>query len=216
VTQKARRRFLVAIKDSSALAAMLMRLIVNGFNWCVVAAESGGVEVEKSLMSVLALAETGMQHNPLDIVEEIVAANEWLFERNTSEELVVELSGRWCHYRLFFVWQPLISALQFSCQFDMKVPDGRLPAVHELLAVMNGKLWLGHFEMCTEDNSPLFRHTLLLRGVRGGAVETLEDLVEIALTESERFYPAFQLVIWGGKRAEDALGAAMIETIGQA
>lgn len=134
-------------------------------------------------MSFLATIEPHLPHNPLDIIEEIVAANAWLFERNQQDELVVELSGRWCHYRLFFVWQPAISALQFSCQFDMKVPQQRLGAVHELLAVMNGKMWLGHFEISEEDAAPMFRHTLLLRGVRGGAVETLEDLVEIALTE---------------------------------
>ena len=43
-----------------------------------------------------------------------------------------------------------------------------------------------------------------------------EDLVEIALTECERFYPAFQFVIWGGKRAAEAVAASMIEVAGQA
>lgn len=165
-------------------------------------------------MSFLAALETGAQHNPLDIIEEIVVANEWLFERNNSDELIVELSGRWCHYRLFFVWQREISALQFSCQFDLKVPPTRKAVVHELLAVMNGKMWLGHFEICPDDNTPMFRHTLLMRGARAGAVETLEDMVEIALTESERFYPAFQFVIWGGKQPAEALNSAMIETVG--
>lgn len=167
-------------------------------------------------MSFLAAVEQSGHHNPLDIIEEIVVANEWLFERNNSEELIVELSGRWCHYRLFFVWQQAISALQFSCQFDLKVPATRKTAVHELLAVMNSKMWLGHFEINHDDDTPMFRHTLLLRGARAGAVETLEDMVEIALTESERFYPAFQFVIWGGKQPHEALNSAMIETVGEA
>ena len=167
-------------------------------------------------MSFLSAVETGNNHNPLDIIEEIVVANEWMFERNASDELIVELSGRWCHYRLFFVWQRDISALQFSCQFDLKVPATRRTVVHELLATMNSKMWLGHFEICAEDATPMFRHTLLLRGARGGAVEALEDLVEIALTESERFYPAFQFVIWGGKQPCEALASAMIDTVGQA
>lgn len=167
-------------------------------------------------MSFLSAIETVAGHNPLDIIEEIVVANEWLFERNANDELIVELSGRWCHYRLFFVWQHDISALQFSCQFDLKVPAARRAVVHELLATMNSKMWLGHFEICPDDATPLFRHTLLLRGARASAVETLEDLVEIALTESERFYPAFQFVIWGGKPPCEALASAMIDTVGQA
>lgn len=167
-------------------------------------------------MSFTTAAETGSFHNPLDIIEEIVMANEWLFDRAHDDELVVELAGRWCHYRLFFVWQRDIAALQFSCQFDLKVPDAKRAAVHDLLALMNTRLWVGHFELSLDDASPLFRHTLLMRGGRGASVETLEDLVEIALTESERFYPAFQFVIWGGKRAEDAITSAMIDTVGQA
>ena len=35
----------------------------------------------------------------------------------------------------------------------------------------------------------------------GASAEQIEDLVEIALSECERFYPAFQLVVWGGKNA---------------
>ena len=46
--------------------------------------------------------------------------------------------------------------------------------------------------------------------------EQIEDLVDIALTECERFYPAFQLVVWGGKGAEDAIAAAMIDPQGEA
>jgi hypothetical protein len=167
-------------------------------------------------MSFVSAVESGVAHNPLDIIEEIVVANEWLFERNANDELIVELSGRWCHYRLFFVWQRAISALQFSCQFDLKVPSARRPVVYDLLATMNSKMWLGHFELCPDDATPMFRHTLLMRGARGGTVETLEDLVEIALTESERFYPAFQFVIWGGKQPAEALASAMIDTVGQA
>jgi hypothetical protein len=41
-------------------------------------------------------------------------------------------------------------------------------------------------------------------------------MVETALLECERFYPAFQYVIWGGKQAPDAIEAAMIDTVGEA
>jgi hypothetical protein len=47
-------------------------------------------------------------------------------------------------------------------------------------------------------------------------VEQLEDLMEAALCECERYYPAFQFVIWGGKKPEEAMQAAMLETVGEA
>ncbi len=154
--------------------------------------------------------------NPIDIVEELVLANEWAHDRTSDEEMVVEVSGRWCDYRLLFVWQEEVSALHFSCSFDMKVPKARRVAVYELLAIVNEKLWLGHFDVCSESGLPMFRQASLLRGAFGASVEQVEDLVDIAVSECERFYPAFQLVIWGGKTPEEAVIAAMIEPMGEA
>lgn len=167
-------------------------------------------------MSIQTAFEQTSSSNPLDILEEIVTANEWLFDRTGDDELIVELAGRWCHYRMFFVWQREIGALQFTCQFDMKVPDAKRGDVNDLLALLNNRMWLGHFDLELQQNTPLFRYTVLARGGRMPGVEMLEDLVEIALTECERFYPAFQFVIWGGKRAGEAMAASMIEVAGQA
>jgi len=129
---------------------------------------------------------------------------------------VVEMNGAWCRYRMYFLWQRDISALQFTCQFDMKVPDGREMATYELIGLVNNRLWFGHFDLCNEEKTPLFRYTSLYRGSHGPALEQLEDMVEIALTESERFYPSFQYVIWGGKNAEEAMTASMLDPVGRA
>lgn len=92
--------------------------------------------------------------NPIDLVEEIVAANEWAHERASDDEMFVEIGGRWCDYRLFFVWQPDMNALLFSCGFEMKVPRNRRAAVFELLSLVNEKLWLGHFDWPAIRTSP--------------------------------------------------------------
>lgn len=167
-------------------------------------------------MTTLTVEQSSPQTNPLDILEELVNANEWRFDRTTDEEMVVEISGRWCEYRLFFVWQEDLSAMYFSCLFDLRVPAQKRPVVSELLALINEKLWLGHFDLCSDELVPMFRHTILLRGVTGASVEQLEDLVDIALGECERFFPAFQYVVWGGRTAEEAAAAAMFETVGEA
>jgi hypothetical protein len=168
-------------------------------------------------MTAVATSESAVFFgNPIDLVEEIVNANDWAHDRASEEELVVEISGRWCDYRLYFVWQEELCAMHFSCGFDMKVPKGRRAAVYELLALANEKLWLGHFDLASDDNSPAFRHAALLRGIGAGSAEQVEDLVDIAVSECERFYPAFQLVVWGGKRPIEALATAMIDPVGEA
>jgi hypothetical protein len=168
-------------------------------------------------MTSVSIAEPSrFSSNPIDLVEEIVIANDWAHDRASEEELIAEISGRWCDYRLYFVWQEEICAMHFSCGFDMKVPKGRRHAIYELLALANEKLWLGHFDLSSEDGSPAFRHAVLLRGVSAASAEQVEDLVDIALSECERFYPAFQFVVWRGQSPAEALAAAMIDPVGEA
>lgn len=167
-------------------------------------------------MSAIAVESIQLTNNPLDILEEIVAANDWPFDRSSDDELIVEIEGRWCDYRLFFVWQTDISAMQFSCQFDMTVPTARRAALDELLGLINVQLWLGHFDVPPDENTIMFRQTMLFRGARGASVEQLEDLVEIALSECERYFPAFQFVLRNGRTPSEAVSAAILDTLGEA
>ena len=134
-------------------------------------------------MTALVENVAGRPANPLDLVEEIVSSNDWTFDRTSQEEILVEIAGRWSEYRLYFVWREELSLMQFCCVCEMRIAQGRRPAVNELLALVNDKLWLGHFGFSPEDNLLTFRQTVLLRGARGASVEQLEDLVDIAITE---------------------------------
>jgi len=167
-------------------------------------------------MSLSYVDEKTSSNNPLELLVEIVGANEWAYERSSSDELAVEINGRWCNYRLFFIWQAEIGALHFSCVFETRIHQETFKSVYALLAAINEKLWLGHFDLSSEDGMPMFRHTLLLRGAGPASVEQLEDLVDISVSESDRYYPAFQFVIWGGKTPKEALDAALIEVVGEA
>jgi hypothetical protein len=106
--------------------------------------------------------------------------------------------------------------MAFSCAFDLKVPAEARAKLFELLALANEKLWIGHFGIESEEGVPVFRHSVLLRGAPGASAESLEDMVDIALTECERFFPAFQFVLWGGKSPAEALQAAMLDCVGEA
>ena len=167
-------------------------------------------------MSGLLALERERAANPLDVIEQIVAANEWTFERRSDGEMAAEAPGKWCDYGLFFSWSPEISAMHFSCAFDLKVPAGKRDRLFELLALANEKLWIGHFGLESDEGVPVFRHSVLLRGAPGASAESLEDMVDIALTECERFFPAFQFVLWGGKAPAEALQAAMLDCVGEA
>jgi hypothetical protein len=154
--------------------------------------------------------------NPLDLVEKLAVANDWPFHRQTDDELAAEIAGQWCHYKLWFAWHPELGVMHLSCALDMKVPAKKRTPVYALLAMGNEKLWLGHFDLWSEEGLPVFRHAVLFREGIAANAELIEDLVDIAVSECERFYPAFQFVIWGGKDPAEAITAALLETEGEA
>ena len=167
-------------------------------------------------MSASLSSHTETAANPLDVIEQIIAANDWAFDRRNESEMAAEAPGRWCDYGLYFNWSHEISAMHFTCAFDIKAPPARRSALYELVALANERLWIGHFGLEGDHGMPVFRHSVLLRGAPGASAESLEDMVDIALTECERFFPAFQFVLWGGKAPSDALEAAMLECVGEA
>ena len=154
--------------------------------------------------------------HPLELLEQVITARDWTFERRGDDELAVEVPGRWCDYGVFFSLSPELETLHVSCALDMRVPENRRIAVSELLAVANEKLWIGHFALWAEEGLPMFRYSLLLGPELSLGAERLESLIDVAISECERFYPAFQYVIWGGKSPSDAVEAAMLDTVGEA
>lgn len=154
--------------------------------------------------------------NPLDLAEQLVSDRDWLFDRPVDEELVAEVQSSWCNFRIWFTWQQDLGALIFSCAYDHKIPEKQRPKLYELLASVNEKMWLGHFDMGSDDGMIMFRHALLLRGGQSATPEQIEDLIDIAMVECNRFYPAFQSVLWGGNTVEQAMEIALLDTVGEA
>jgi hypothetical protein len=133
--------------------------------------------------------------NPLDSVEDILSTQDWVFSRPNDDELSVTVSGRHGQYYMTFIWQEEYSAMQFFCELDMTVPAERREAMASAMQTINSRLWLGHFIVQEQNNVPSFRHTSLFRGcTHTSGTEHVEDLVEIAMAECERYYPALHLL----------------------
>lgn len=154
--------------------------------------------------------------NPLDSVEEILCANDWTFDRMTEDELTVQVSGKMGEYKLFFHWQEQYSAMQFVCQFDCDVKRDAMDLASKTMTAINSTLWLGHFDFREGTEIPCFRHTTLFRGqTHTSGAEHLEDLVDIALAECERFYPVFDLLSRGIPANDNDLRLALMQVAGE-
>ena len=154
--------------------------------------------------------------NPIDIVEDVIYAKKWTFSRSDDYELVAEISSQWCQYRLYFTWSEQIKAISYTITFDLKFPESKIEKAHELLALINEKLWIGHFDITSKNGIPAYRHTVLSLPENEMLHHQLEDLVDIAIYECEKYYPAFQLVLFDGSNPKKALSLSTFDTIGRA
>jgi hypothetical protein len=166
-------------------------------------------------MSLIEL-ERDQRNNPLEVVEHMATGNNWPFERSGEDEIALVVTGRWTEYQLSFTWMREIEALHLACAFDMKVPELRLAEVQQLVALINEQLWIGHFDVWMQNGMVMFRHALVLAGGVAASGRQCEAVLASALDACERYYPAFQFVVWAGKSAREAMDSAMFETSGEA
>jgi hypothetical protein len=166
-------------------------------------------------MSLIEL-ERDQRNNPLEVVEHMATGNNWPFERSGEDEIALVVTGRWTEYQLSFTWMREIEALHLACAFDMKVPELRIAEVQQLVALINEQLWIGHFDVWMQNGMVMFRHALVLAGGVAASGRQCEAVLASALDACERYYPAFQFVVWAGKSAREAMDSAMFETSGEA
>ena len=153
---------------------------------------------------------------PVDMLAALFEAHGWPCEFVSEEEMCGEIQGSWTNYQLRAIWRSDDKVLQLLCLPDVRVPEAKRKAAHELLALINEQLWLGHFDIWSQGGVLLYRHGLMLGddGMLGLSMAQLA--VDTAIAECDRFYPAFQFVLWGDKSPRAALDAALVDAAGEA
>src|SRR5665213_773400 len=103
-----------------------------------------------------------------------------------------------------------------SSAFPSTSRRARRGAAQELVNLINQRVWLGHFEVWADDGEVVFRHAMALpEGDRPSMAQTA-SMIDAAMESADRFYPAFDFLIAGGKSPAEAMTACMFETVGQA
>ena len=154
--------------------------------------------------------------NPIDIVEDVIYQKKWSFSRAADHELVAEIASQWCQYRLYFNWSENISAISFTITFDLRFPESKFSKAYELLAKINEKLWIGHFDITNKNGIPAYRNTVLTMSDIDFLYKKLEDLVDIGIYECEKYYPSFHQVLFDEISPEESLKFANFEILGRA
>ncbi|MBR2033281.1 MAG: YbjN domain-containing protein [Alphaproteobacteria bacterium] len=155
-------------------------------------------------------------YNPIDMVENIFASRSFELERRNSNEVVVEIQGKWNNMLLFFAWESNMNCMHISCLTEVENKLEDRSKIFELLALINEELWVGHFSYWTEQNMPVFKHSLFLNNKDEYFEDKISQTIDIAIKECERMYPIFKVVLTKGMEPKQALYPMMMHTIGQA
>ncbi len=154
--------------------------------------------------------------HPIDIVENLAEYHDWDFDRVGDDQIAMAIEGQWRTYSVTLAWSAHDSTLRLICNFEMEPPREKLPALYELLNRTNDMCWTGSFSFWAEQSLMVWRYGLVLAEDGIAAPEQIDRLLNAAVFNAERFYPAFQLVCWGDRSPEDALKVAIAEAYGRA
>lgn len=153
---------------------------------------------------------------PIEMLAALFEARGWDSEVVSDDELVGEVQGSWTKYQLRAICRATDNVLQFLCLPDIRVTSEKKHSAYELLSLVNEQVWLGHFDIWSQGDVLIYRHGALLGDEGMLSIAQAQALVENAIDECDRFYPAFQFVLWGDKSPRAALEAAMVDAAGEA
>ena len=166
----------------------------------------------------MALSEHFMQEDlhPIDIVEHIAEHREWDFDRIADDQIAMAVEGQWRTYSITLAWSAYDETLRLICSFEMEPPEEKIPALYHVLNDVNDQCWAGAFTYWKETKLMVYRYGLVMAGGLGPNAEQIDTLISAAVMSAERYYPAFQLVVWGDREPQDALQVAIAEAYGRA
>ena len=156
-----------------------------------------------------------LAHDPLDVVEHVLQAENLQFDRTEDGDLAFTLAGDWKDYELWFAWRPEADCLQLCLSIDLQVTAEQRAAAFELAGIINQRVWLGHFEVW-DDGEVVFRHAMALMTNERPTLAQAAAMIDVAMEAADRFYPAFDFLARGGKSPAEAIAACMFDTVGEA
>ncbi len=163
------------------------------------------------------LLETPVQvTDPLEVLEQMGRGLSYECERIDECELHIVHPGAWREIGIWFTWRQELSTLQMGAPLDLKAPETKINEISRLITMVNERLWIGHYDLWSDDLAIVYRNSAVLpENARLDSLQA-EMLLKGTAEAIERFYPAFNFLIWGDKSPEDALQSSMFETKGTA
>ena len=153
--------------------------------------------------------------NPINLFEKIIISNNWAFERPIDDEIFVEIPTKYSNLIVQITWLKSHHRIDIKASFYLKMDFSNNIEIYKLLNLINNEICFGHFQI-NSNKYPTFKNSIFFKGMKATKFQLIEEILNEAISESEKFFPTFQLVLWGGKKAEEAIIFQDFKTEGKA
>ena len=153
--------------------------------------------------------------HPINLLEEIIISKNWIFERPIEDEIYIEVPTKYSNLIIQVTWLKNQSRIEIRSFFYNKMDFSDNVEIYKLLNLINNRINYGHF-IINENSFPTFKNSIIIKDYKSIKFDLLKELLNYAILESERFFPILQLVLWGGKKAEEAILFFDFKTEGRA
>jgi hypothetical protein len=103
--------------------------------------------------------------DPMDTVESVIGSDErFQCERAEDGDLHFSFKTSWGESVGYFSYRHELPALLFTLGFEIQAPVSRRVETLKLAALINENLWLGHFDVWSDDGTIIFRHAMPMIG----------------------------------------------------
>tara|TARA_B100000242_G_scaffold171434_1_gene122871 strand:- start:1836 stop:2426 length:591 start_codon:yes stop_codon:yes gene_type:complete len=166
----------------------------------------------------MALTETFLEDeiHPIDIVEHLAEHHEWEFDRIEENQIAMAVQGQWRTYSITLAWSGFDETLRLICSFEMEPPEEKLKDLYETLNVANDRCWTGAFTFWEDQKLMVYRYGLVLTGGQIATADQIDAMISSAVLTAEKYYPAFQLVVYDNQSPNKAMQVAIAEAYGHA
>jgi len=158
---------------------------------------------------------TDSKFHPINVLEEIIISKNWVFERPIEDEIYIEVPTKYSNLIIQVIWLKNQSRIEIRSFFYNKMDFSDNVEIYKLLNLINNKIDYGHF-IVDENKHPSFKNSIIVKDHKNIKFDLLREVLNYAILESERFFPILQLVLWGGKKAEEAILFFDFKTEGRA
>ena len=158
---------------------------------------------------------TDSKFHPINVLEEIIISKNWVFERPIEDEIYIEVPTKYSNLIIQVIWLKNQSRIEIRSFFYNKMDFSDNVEINKLLNLINNKIDYGHF-IVDENKHPSFKNSIIVKDHKNIKFDLLREVLNYAILESERFFPILQLVLWGGKKAEEAILFFDFKTEGRA